>query len=338
MDRLLGNGAIHAKRVEMYGALARHWLAGLGPLLIVVDWSPLTEDQRWHLLRASIAVEGRSVTLYEEVHPRRRLSSRWVHQRFLGQMRRLLPEGCSPIVMTDAGFRSSWFDSLERRHWEWIGRIRNRDMVSIDGAPWQAVKKLYEMATEQPQEFANVLHVRNRPTRRRLVLVKKAPKGRIRQTCFGLRCRSKHSQQIAKRENEPWLLACSAGLAHLSSSAIVALYAQRMRIEQSFRDTKNSQLGMGLSDARSRSAQRFEMLLMIGHLASWLLRLIGESAQQKQLALRFQSTGRSDRKEISVMTLAARVTQTGLHWLSPSMLHQALERLRNQARMACRES
>lgn len=338
MDRLLGNKAIHARRAEVYGSLARHWLSGLGPLLVVVDWSPLTKDQRWHLLRASLAVEGRSVTLYEEVHPRHRLNSRWVHQRFLGQLRRLLPEGCAPIVMTDAGFRSSWFDSLERRHWQWIGRIRNRDRVSMDGAPWQAVKKLYEMATEQPREFAHVLHVRNRPTPRRLVLVKKAPKGRVRQTCFGLRCHSKHSQQVAKRESEPWLLACSAGLAHLTPSAIVALYAQRMRIEQSFRDTKNSHLGMGLSDARSRSAQRFEMLLMIGHLASWLLRLIGESAQQKQLTLRFQSTGRRNRKEISVMTLATRVTQAGLQCLTPPMLQQALERLRNQARMACCEN
>jgi hypothetical protein len=335
MDRLLGNDAIHAKRGEVYGSLARHWLNDLGPLLIVVDWSPLTRDQQWHLLRASVAVEGRSVTLYEEVHPRHRLGSRWVHQRFLGQMAKLLPDGCMPIVMTDAGFRSSWFDSLERRRWQWIGRIRNQDMVSIDGAPWQAVKKLYEMATEQAQEFANVLHVRNRPTRRRLILIKKTPKGRVRQTRFGRRCHSKLSLQIAKRESEPWLLACSAGLAHLSPSAVVTLYAQRMRIEQSFRDTKNPQLGMGLSDARSRSARRLEMLLMIGHLASWLLRLIGESAQQKQLVFRFQSTCRSDRKEISVMTLASRVMQAGLQWLSPSILHQALERLRNQARMAC---
>ena len=104
MDRLLGNDAIHAKRLEVYGRLARHWLNDLGQLLIVVDWSPLTEDQQWQLLRASIAVEGRSITLYEEVHPRRRLSSRWVHQRFLGQMRKLLPDRCSPIVMTVRAF------------------------------------------------------------------------------------------------------------------------------------------------------------------------------------------------------------------------------------------
>lgn len=127
-----------------------------------------------------------------------------------------------------------------------------------DGECGEELALTYEMATEQAQEFANVLHVWTLPTRRRLVLIKKTPKGRVRQTRFGLRCHSKLSLQIAKREGEPWLLACSAGLAHLSPSAVVTLYAQRMRIEQSFHDTKNPQLGMGLSDARSRSARRIQ--------------------------------------------------------------------------------
>jgi len=32
--------------------------------LVVIDWSDVTADQQWRLLRASVAVEGRSVTLY----------------------------------------------------------------------------------------------------------------------------------------------------------------------------------------------------------------------------------------------------------------------------------
>jgi hypothetical protein len=75
MDRLLGNEAIHGKRREIYGRLADGWLDGIGVLLVVVDWSPVTADQKWQLLRASVAVEGRSVTLYEEVHPRHRLGT-----------------------------------------------------------------------------------------------------------------------------------------------------------------------------------------------------------------------------------------------------------------------
>jgi hypothetical protein len=93
MDRLLGNEAIHARRGEIYGSLTQGWLKEIGPLLIVADRSPVTADQKWQVLRASVAVEGRSVTLYEAVHPQHRLRSRWVQQRFLGSLARLIPAG-----------------------------------------------------------------------------------------------------------------------------------------------------------------------------------------------------------------------------------------------------
>ena len=80
VDRLLGNTALHAARAELYAALAARWLSGVRQVLLVVDWSDLTPDQRWHWLRASVAVEGRSVTLYEEVHPQRRLGNPKVHR------------------------------------------------------------------------------------------------------------------------------------------------------------------------------------------------------------------------------------------------------------------
>jgi hypothetical protein len=61
---------------------------------------------------------------------------------------------------------------------------------------------------------------------------------------------------------EPWLLASSCGLDHLSADAIISLYAQRMRIEQSFRDLKNERIGLGLSASRFRSGKRLEIQLL----------------------------------------------------------------------------
>src|SRR5258708_29787580 len=72
IDRLLGSVAMQSARHQLYAALAESWLSGLRQILVVVDWSDLTPDQRWQWLRASVVVEGRSVTLYEEVHPQRR--------------------------------------------------------------------------------------------------------------------------------------------------------------------------------------------------------------------------------------------------------------------------
>src|SRR4030065_352987 len=69
--------------------------------------------------------------------------------------------------------------------------------------------------------------------------------------------------------------------------------------------------------ARSRSAPRFEVLLLLAHLASFVQRLIGESAREHQLELQFMASRRATRREISVLTLGRRILDA-----TPSCLHQ----------------
>lgn len=142
------------------------------------------------------------LSLHEEVHPRKRLGARWAHQRFLARLARLLPDGCQPIVMTDAGFRSTWFDLVSRRRWQWIGRVRNRDMVSVAGGPWRRATHLYALANEQPQEFLDLLHVRDHPAQRRMILVKHPPKGRTSLT--SLEKWARLNSYVATRTNRAW--------------------------------------------------------------------------------------------------------------------------------------
>ena len=335
MDRLLGNTSLHQKRITIYHSLASQWLTGITPLLVVVDWSDATVDQRWHLLRASVAVEGRSVTLFEEIHPQQKYGDRNVHRRFLSRLAQLLPAGSTPIIMTDAGFRSTWFDLVNQRHWQWIGRIRGKDMICVAEGPWRRCTDFYREATQVPRAYPDVRYVRANPTPCRLVLTQRAPKGRTRRTRLGQRARSRTSLKASRNAREPWLLATSHGLDHLSADAIIALYWHRMRIEQSFRDLKNERTGLGLSASRSRSGQRLEILLLIGHLATWVMRLIGECAQQCQMHLHFQSTCRLNRKEISVLTLARRVIDAGSTWIGRLHPKEALTLLRDQAWQAC---
>lgn len=297
----------------------------------MIDWSDATTDQQWHLLRASVAVEGRGVTLYEEIHPQTKYGDRGVHRRFLAKLAKLLPAGSTPIIMTDAGFRSTWFDLVTQRRWQWIGRIRGKDMVCINSQTWRRCTDVYTEATLKVKAFVNALYVRSNPTTCRLVLAKRQPKGRSRRTRQGGRSRAQSSLKAARSGREPWLLACSPGLGHLSPEAIVAIYAQRMRIEQSFRDLKNERGGLGLSASRSRSGKRLEMLLLVGHLASWLLRLIGESAERHQMQLQFQSVPQLKHKEISTMTLARRVIDAGGSWLRRLRITDALPLIHQQA-------
>jgi len=83
IDRLLGNDSLHTEMPSLYEALIRQCLAGMAMPLIVIDWSDLTPDRQWQLLRALVAVEGRSITLYEQVYPQSQATSPRVHQAFL---------------------------------------------------------------------------------------------------------------------------------------------------------------------------------------------------------------------------------------------------------------
>lgn len=315
VDRLLSNRHLHAHREALYQALALRWLAGVNPLLIVVDWSSLTADMKWHWLRASVVVEGRSLTLYEEVHPRKHLGSFAVHRRFLACLARVIPQGAAPpIVLTDAGFRNPWFRLVARLGWHWIGRVRNRDFARTQGEqPWFPLKRLYQRATAQAQELGLYETVRNNPLTCRLVLIKNPPTGRKCRYASGREARHSQVRKIAAANREPWLLSSSIAAKDMSAAAIVSLYAQRMRIEQQFRDTKNAALGLGLSRSRSGGRQRLQVLLLLSHIALLTLRLIGEAAKAQRLDLHLTCTARKTRPEISVLTMARRLlTQPAL--------------------------
>ena len=113
-DRLLGNRHLRRDAKSVYAALARMLLAGVAEPLIVIDWSDLKEDQSLHLLRASVPVGGRSLTLYEEVHPQSNLGNRQVQHRFLQQLKALLPTTAEPIIVADSGFKIPFYRELER--------------------------------------------------------------------------------------------------------------------------------------------------------------------------------------------------------------------------------
>jgi hypothetical protein len=334
IDRLLGNASLHSARLDIYRKLAARWLSGLDNVLVLIDWSDATTDQRWPLLRASIAVEGRSVTLYEEIHPQSAYGNREVHRRFLACLAELLPVAWPPMIITDAGFRSTWFEWVTDRHWPWIGRIRGKDMVSMAGGPWRRCTEVFLEATSRNQVFPDTRYVRSHPTACQLILSKRASKGRHRRTRMGQQSRSRTSLKAARSAREPWWLACSPELSVLDAATIIAMYSKRMRIEQAFRDLKNERLGLGFSAARSHSAKRLEILLLIAHLSTWLLRLMGECAQKCEMQLHFQSVPGLDHKEISVMTLARRVIDAGAEWLNRLRPNEAVPWLRQQASAA----
>ena len=106
VDRLLSNAQLYRERHSIYCALTQRLLLGLPQAIIAIDWSPLCADQSWQLLRAAIPVGGRSLTLFEEVHPQSKLGNRKVQHQFLKHLSVMVPATCRPIIVADSGFKT----------------------------------------------------------------------------------------------------------------------------------------------------------------------------------------------------------------------------------------
>ena len=332
-DRLLSNRQLENERHLIYGAIARRVLSGITQPVIMIDWSDLCPDRSRQLLRAALMVQGRGLTLYEEVHPLSCAASLKVHRAFMKRLKEILPVDCRPIFVTDAGFRSSWFRLLDRMGYAWVGRIRNRDMVRpcTGDLAWQGCKTLYGKARSEPQDLGQFQYVRSHPVACRLLLVKKKPKGRHNTTVHKKRSRSAHSEKQARAHKEPWLLAVSPQLATLSAAAVVAIYSGRMQIEQSFRDAKNIRLGLGLSASQTRQLGRLATLLLIGALVYYALWLIGLALRSIDYRIEFGSRKKAA-TALSVISLARWwKTQNKTTCLSRRQINAALISLRAMA-------
>jgi hypothetical protein len=80
--------------------------------------------------------------------------------------------------------------------------------------------------------------------------------------------------------------------------------------------------------AVATNKSRLSALLVIGCLASFVLRLIGNVAKSHQLEFQFQSNTRRSRPVLSVITLALLLVRKGLARFPISELEAALRRLR----------
>lgn len=61
------------------------------------------------MIRASISMNGMTLTLYEEFYPENKKDSPEANENFLQNLAKILPKWRCPIVVTDAGFINPWF-------------------------------------------------------------------------------------------------------------------------------------------------------------------------------------------------------------------------------------
>ena len=120
---------------------------------------------------ASVAVNGRSATVYEEVHTLAK-DKRCTHQAFLRQLQAVLPVGCRPIIVTDAGFRTPWFQQVASLGWDWVGWIRNwHKMRWCSGGRWFDANRCYQRESSMANYLGQAVLTRSASVERLQVLV-----------------------------------------------------------------------------------------------------------------------------------------------------------------------
>lgn len=309
MDRLVGNVHLWHEARVLYKSMAK-WAIGTErhPLLLV-DWSPVSHDEAFHVLRASIPAGGRGKTIYEEVHPQEYYANPQVQQMFLWNLARVLPEQCQPIVVTDAGFKNPWFKAVESLGWDWAGRVRGTVQMTREGeGKWLTAKHLgYVLDQNEAVYMGAFVLAKTNPLKCVVYGLRKPPKGRIDKNKRAKRSMAGKSRQCAASQKEPWILATSLlGGADIVAEVIGA-YTKRMQIEEAFRDTKDEYYGLGLNRSRSRSAKRFTVLLLINALALFVAWLIGKVAELRQIHWSYQANTVRNRRVLSFIFLGLRV-------------------------------
>lgn len=267
-------------RVEVSGAMAglidRLSRRRKKPLLVALDW---VEVRNFHTLMAAVVRRGRAVPVLWASYPEWRLfrSQNSLEEGLLRLLRTLVPAGVRIIILADRGFGRAELAKTCReigvsfvlrikpdvrvRHPRYAGRL---DDLPIRPGCWR---------TLQGAEYRSDGVVR-------------------------VNVAIRWKKGLPPKRNEPWFLMTDLGR---SAVAISDLYAQRMTVEELFRDEKSCRNGSALRLTQMTRADRLDRLLIILALAYILLSGLGALARTRYRPGMWCSS--NDERQCSVYTI-----------------------------------
>jgi hypothetical protein len=307
MNRLVGNEGLYEDAKVIYQSCASWLINSKKHPVILVDWSGATSGDRYQLLRASLAMEGRALTLYEEIHELSDYNKKSVHNSFLDTLKDILPSGCKPIIVTDAGFSTPWFHKVLQLGWEFISRINNTSGYTDENGNKGEIWDLLEYQRAQVKNIGRISLTKRHELPCYLQVYKKPKKYRVCLTTTGKRSARSVSLKAAQREKEPWIIVSSVGGTYTQARKVMKIYELRMQIEESFRDLKSHYYGVGLRYTRTKGIVRLSNLMLIAFVAMIMAWLIGLCAKNKKMQYAFQANTIRTRNVLSVIFLAKEV-------------------------------
>ncbi|MGB1322912.1 MAG: IS4 family transposase [Vibrio gallaecicus] len=307
IDRLLGNAHLQNERIAVYQWQASLLCTSTLPVLLV-DWADIREKERIMVLRASMALSGRSVTIYEKAFSLEEHNTDKAHRCFLQELARVLPPECVPLMVTDAGFKNPWFRAVEKQGWYWLSRVRGQVTYStVDYDNWSSISRLNEIATSRSRYLGRCRLARSKPITCELYLYKGKSKGRKNQRSTTTNSHHPNSASYSRSAKEAWVLATNLPEKKFKPIQLVNLYQKRMQIEETFRDLKSPAYGLGLRHSRTRCPKRFNVMLLIALVLQLVLWWVGFFAQSKGWQKHFQANTIRNKNVLSTIRLGKEV-------------------------------
>jgi len=325
VNRLVSNVHLQKESTEIARHVAKLLIGGKICPEIIVDWSKYPNSDQ-AILRAALAVEGRALTLYEEAHGLKKMGNTDVQSRFLKRLKKVLPEECCPIIVTDGGFHNPWFEAVLALNWDYVGRIRGLKYCQLKGKKFLPCKKIFKLAKTKVIGLGEAILTKKNPLMTRLYLIKSIRRRRKAYNKSGVISQHKDSLAYGKANREPWLLASSLK-GRCAAKKVRESYKKRMTIEEAFRDLKSSQYGFGLNEVQVYRKKRYIVWLLIAMLASLIAWLTGKWGEQMNYQKQFQTNSVSSRRVLSFFYLGCEMIRKKIHsppgnlWKMASTLH-----------------
>lgn len=313
VDRLLANKFYQTKPIKIYSAITSQVVGNQGRPIILVDWSGIpnsrftAEEGEHSLLRASLIAEGRSITLYEEVHSKKKENNNQVHDKFLKTLHSMLPEVCRPYIVTDAGFKNPWFRSVLSLGWDYIGRVRGTVHYD-DKTGFKSIKALFGLASNTPKFLGGFKLSKDKPLETNFYTYKHRLVGRHKLTRAGKIDQHKDSINYSKSYREPWILVSSLK-GFSAANRVIKIYKFRMTIEGGFRDNKSTEFGFSLNENVTIKAERYTVWLLLATLAGFIAWIVGYAAEQKNLHYDFQANTYRHKRVLSFFYLGCQIVR-----------------------------
>lgn len=254
VDRLLSNSALRVD--ELCAAWTRYVVGDAKEIVVALDWTDFADDDHTTLYIALVTTKGRALPLLWKTLQKSKLKGQQTaaELQLLEDLHAALEKDIAITVLADRGFaKAEIYETLEALGIDYVIRLK-RDMVVTDSAGERAI------AHELVPPNGRVKGVPNA-----LVTAKERPVPLF--VCVK-----------AKSMKEPWCLISS--LAERTPQEVVALYGRRFTVEETFRDTKNLNFGLGLSATHIRVAARRDRMLLLIAMAQGLLTLLGEASER----------------------------------------------------------